>query len=122
METIEGIVVIIALAILFVCVAILPFMPLITERRDKCRLQMFYDSIKIGDGFKDPFYSNDPFSTNHRVLEVIDKKDNYILYEINWYDSKTNLKCKNYTTRRESMSADRFFNLVEDYEKVMIFD
>lgn len=122
METITGIVAIVAMVILIVLIIGCMFIPIITKEYDKRKIQQFYDSINIGDGFEDPFYSNDPFSANHRVLEVIAKQDNYILYEINWYDSKTNLKCKNYTPRRDSTTVDRFYSLVNDYKKVKIFN
>ena len=108
-----------------VCVASLitiPFIPYIVKRGKQKELQRFYDSINVGDGFMDPYYSNDPFSAQRRVLEVIAKKNNYILYEINWYDKKTNLKVDNYVPRRESMSVERFMRLTDDYIKTMIFD
>ena len=108
-----------------VCVAALitiPFIPYIVKRGKQKELQRFYDSINEGDGFIDPCYSDDPFSAQRRVLEVIAKKDDYILYEINWYDKKTNLKVDNYVPRRESLPVERFMRLTEDYIKTMIFD
>lgn len=108
-----------------VCVAALitiPFIPYIIKRGKQKELQRFYDSINEGDGFIDPCYSDDPFSAQRRVLEVIAKKDDYILYEINWYDKKTNLKVDNYVPRRESLPVERFMRLTDDYIKTMIFD
>lgn len=108
-----------------VCVAALitiPFIPYIVKRGKQKELQRFYDSINEGDGFIDPCYSDDPFSAQRRVLEVIAKKDDYILYEINWYDKKTNLKVDNYVPRRESLPVERFMRLTDDYIKTMIFD
>lgn len=108
-----------------VCVTSLitiPFIPYIVKRGKQKELQRFYDGINEGDGFMDPYYSNDPFSAQCRVLEVIAKKDDYILYEINWYDKKTNLKVDNYVPRRESLPVERFMRLTEDYIKTMIFD
>lgn len=100
----------------------IPFIPYIVKRGKQKELQCFYDSINVGDGFMDPYYSDNPFSVQRRVLEVIAKKNDYILYEINWYDKKTNLKVDNYVPRRESMSVERFMRLTEDYIKTMIFD
>ena len=108
-----------------ICIASLitiPFIPHIVKRGKQKELQRFYDSINEGDGFIDPCYSDDPFSAQRRVLEVIAKKDDYILYEINWYDKKTNLKVDNYVPRRESLPVERFMRLTEDYIKTMIFD
>lgn len=115
------------LAILVICVCLfcfilIPFIPKIIEKQRNKETQRFYDSINVGDGFEDPYYSDDPFSAQYRVLEVIAKKDNYILYEINWYDVKTNLKAKGYTPRKESCSVERFFYLVKDYRKVTVFN
>ena len=62
-----------------VCVAALitiPFIPYIVKRGKQKELQRFYDNIKIGDEFIDPYYSDDPFSAQRRVLEVIAKKNN----------------------------------------------
>lgn len=100
----------------------IPFIPYIVKRGKQKELQRFYDSINVGDGFMDPSYSEDPFSAQRRVLEVIAKKNNYILYEINWYDKKTNLKVDNYVPRRESVTVERFMRLTDDYIKTMIFD
>ena len=108
-----------------VCVAALitiPFIPYIVKRGKQKELQRFYDSINVGDGFMDPYYSDDPFSAQWRVLEVVAKKNNYILYEINWYDKKTNLKVDNYVPRRESVTVERFMRLTDDYTKTMIFN
>ena len=108
-----------------ICIASLitiPFISYIVKRGKQKELQRFYDSINEGDGFIDPCYSDDPFSAQRRVLEVIAKKDDYILYEINWYDKKTNLKVDNYVPRRESMSIERFMRLTDDYTKTMIFN
>ena len=110
-----------------VCIASLitiPFIPYIVKRSKQREIRRFYDSIKVGDGFMDPYYSNDPFSSQCRVLEVIAKKDDYILYEINWYDKATNEKISvtKYVPRRESLSVERFMRLTEDYTKTMIFD
>lgn len=108
-----------------ICIASLitiPFIPYIAKRSKQREIRRFYDSIKVGDGFMDPYYSNDPFSAQWRVLEVVAKKNDYILYEINWYDKKTNLKADNYVPRRESLSVERFMRLTDDYIKTMIFD
>lgn len=110
-----------------VCVAALitiPFIPYIVKRGKQKELQRFYDSIKVGDEFMDPYYSNDPFSAQCRVLEVIAKKNNYILYEINWYDKATNEKVSltKYVPRRESVTVERFMRMTDDYIKTMIFD
>jgi hypothetical protein len=110
-----------------VCVAALitiPFIPYIVKRGKQREIQRFYDSIKVGDGFMDPYYSNDPFSAQWRVLEVVAKKNDYILYEINWYDKATNEKVSvtKYVPRRESMPVERFMRLTDDYTKTMIFD
>jgi hypothetical protein len=111
--------------IIIVCVAALitiPLIPYIVKRGKQKELQRFYDSINVGDGFMDPYYSDDPFSAQRRVLEVIAKKNNYILYEINWYDKKTNLKVDNSVPRRESVTVERFMRMTADYIKTMIFD
>lgn len=110
-----------------VCVAALitiPFIPYIARRSKQREIQRFYDSLKVGDGFMDPYYSNDPFSSQWRVLEVVAKKNDYILYEINWYDKATNEKVSvtKYVPRRESVTAERFMRLTETYTKTMIFD
>lgn len=108
-----------------VCVAALitiPFIPYIAKRSKQREIQRFYDSIKVGDGFMDPYYSNDPFSAQWRVLEVVAKKNDYILYEINWYDKKTNLKVDNYVPRRESLPVERFMRLTDDYIKTTMFN
>lgn len=110
-----------------VCVASLitiPFIPYIVKRGKQKELQRFYDSINVGDGFMDPYYSNDPFSTQCRVLEVIAKKNNYILYEVNWYDKATNEKVSvtKYVPRRESVTVERFMRMTDDYIKTMVFD
>lgn len=113
--------------IIVVCVAALitiPFIPYIARRSKQREIQRFYDSLKVGDGFMDPCYSNDPFSSQWRVLEVVAKKNDYILYEINWYDKATNEKVSvtKYIPRRESVTAERFMRLTETYTKTMIFD
>lgn len=110
-----------------VCVAALitiPFIPYIVKRGKQKELQRFYDGINVGDGFMDPYYSNDPFSAQCRVLEVIAKKNNYILYEVNWYDKTTNEKISvtKYVPRRESVTVERFMRMTDDYIKTMIFD
>lgn len=110
-----------------VCVAALitiPFIPYIARRSKQREIQRFYDSLKVGDGFMDPYYSNDPFSAQCRVLEVIAKKNNYILYEVNWYDKATNEKISvtKYVPRRESVTVERFMRMTDDYIKTMIFD
>lgn len=110
-----------------VCVAALitiPFIPYIAKRSKQKELRRFYDSIKVGDGFMDPYYSNDPFSAQCRVLEVIAKKNDYILYEINWYDKATNEKISvtKYVPRRESVTVERFMRLTDDYIRTIIFD
>jgi hypothetical protein len=110
-----------------VCVAALitiPFIPYIVKRGKQKELQRFYDGINVGDGFMDPYYSNDPFSAQCRVLEVIAKKNNYILYEVNWYDKATNEKISvtKYVPRRESVTVERFMRMTDDYIKTMIFD
>lgn len=110
---------------IIVCVASLitiPFIPYIVKRGKQKELQRFYDSINVGDGFMDPYYADDPFSAQRRVLEVIAKKNDYILYEINWYDKKTNLKVDNYVPRRESASVERFMRLTDDYIKTTMFN
>ena len=110
-----------------VCIASLitiPFIPYIAKRGKQKEIQRFYDNIKIGDEFIDPYYADDPFSAQRRVLEVIAKKNDYILYEINWYDKSTNEKVSvtKYTPRRESVTVERFMRMTDDYIKTMIFD
>lgn len=102
----------------------IPFIPYIVKRGKQKELQRFYDSINVGDEFMDPYYSNDPFSSQWRVLEVVAKKNNYILYEINWYDKATNEKVSvtKYVPRRESVTVERFMRMTDDYIKTMIFD
>ena len=121
----EIVLVILKTLTIIVCGAALitiPFIPYIVKRGKQKELQRFYDGINVGDGFMDPYYSNDPFSAQCRVLEVIAKKNNYILYEVNWYDKKTNLKVDNYVPRRESVTVERFMRMTDDYIKTMIFD
>lgn len=110
-----------------VCVAALitiPFIPYIVKRGKQKELQRFYDSINVGDRFMDPYYSDDPFSAQRRVLEVIAKKNAYILYEINWYDKATNEKISvtKYVPRRESTPVERFMRLTDDYIKTTVFN
>lgn len=110
-----------------VCIASLitiPFIPYITKRIKQKEIQRFYDNIKVGDEFIDPYYSDDPFSAQRRVLEVIAKKNDYILYEINWYDKSTNEKISvtKYVPRRESLTIERFMRLTEDYIKTTVFN
>ena len=102
----------------------IPFIPYIVKRGKQKELQRFYDSINVGDEFMDPYYSNDPFSAQCRVLEVIAKKNNYILYEVNWYDKATNEKVSvtKYVPRRESVTVERFMRMTDDYIKTMVFD
>lgn len=102
----------------------IPFIPYIVKRGKQKELRRFYNSIKVGDGFMDPYYADDPFSAQCRVLEVIAKKNDYILYEINWYDKATNEKVSvtKYAPRRESLSVERFMRLTDTYTKTMIFD
>lgn len=118
MEVLKGVCAIISLIVLIMIL----LSPIIMHYKLKRDIKAFYDSIDIGDGFEDPYYANDPFSKDKRVIEVIGKQDNYILYEVNWYDRLTNLKSKNYKPHTESMSVDRFFILTENYKRVMIFD
>lgn len=123
----EIVLVILKTLTVIVCVASLitiPFIPYIVKRGKQKELQRFYDGINVGDGFMDPYYSNDPFSAQCRVLEVIAKKNNYILYEVNWYDKATNEKISvtKYVPRRESVTVERFMRMTDDYIKTMIFD
>jgi hypothetical protein len=123
----EIVLVILKTLTVIVCVAALitiPFIPYIVKRGKQKELQRFYDGINVGDGFMDPYYSNDPFSAQCRVLEVIAKKNNYILYEVNWYDKATNEKISvtKYVPRRESVTVERFMRMTDDYIKTMIFD
>lgn len=101
---------------LVIC-AFLLFMPTIVKKEQARRLKRFYDGLHIGDRFLDPYYADDPFSGQWRVLEVIAKKNNYVLYEIKWLDSATYVECSNYTPRKESASAQRFLYLVQDFYK-----
>ena len=96
------------------------FSCVITTKNKK--IKKFYDSIQVGDAWVDPFYSNDPFSKEHRVLCVVAKKNDYVQYDILWYDTKTNLKVSNYKQRTESLPIKSFYNTVKDYNKIMVFD
>lgn len=93
------------------------FIPTIVKRSQKRDAERFYDSLNIGDVFIDPYYANDPFSAQYRVIEIIAKKNNYILYEIKWMDSTTRSECSNYTPRKESRSVEMFSHLVRDFYK-----
>ena len=93
-----------------------------TDYRDKRKVKKFYDSIEVGDAWRDPFYSNDPFSKEHRVLQVVAKKNDYVLYDILWYDSKTNIRSTNFLPRQESLPIAAFYNRVKDYTKVIVWD
>lgn len=93
------------------------FIPTIVKRFQKRDAERFYDSLNIGDVFIDPYYANDPFSAQYRVIEIIAKKNNYILYEIKWMDSTTRSECSNYTPRKESRSVEMFLHLVQDFYK-----
>ena len=59
------------------------------ELIENTRLKRFYKRLKPGDVFADPWYSKNPFQPRIKVLKVLDKKDNYIKYEILWYDRET---------------------------------
>ena len=92
------------------------------DYHEKQKIKKFYDSIQVGDAWTDPFYSNDPFSKEHRVLCVVAKKNDYVQYDILWYDTKTNLRASNYKKRTESLPVKSFYNTVKDYNKIMVFD
>lgn len=93
------------------------FIPTIVKKEQARQLKRFYGGLRIGDTFVDPYYSDDPFSGQYRVIEVTAKKNNYVLYEIKWLDSATDIECENYTPRKESTSAQRFLYLVKDFYK-----
>ena len=92
------------------------------DYHEKQTIKKFYDSIQVGDAWADPFYSNDPFSKENRVLCVVAKKNDYILYDILWYNAATNLRVENYKQRTESLPIKSFYNIVKDYSKVTLFD
>ena len=94
----------------------------LSNYHEKQTIKKFYDSIQVGDAWSDPFYSNDPFSKENRVLCVVAKKNDYVLYEVLWYDTKTNLRVENYKKRTESLPIKSFYNIVKNYNKVMVFD
>ena len=89
---------------------------------EKQKIKTFYDSIQVGDAWADPFYYNDPFSKEHRVICVVDKKNDYVQYDVLWYDTKTNLRAENYKQRTESLPIKSFYNTVKGYNKIMAFD
>ena len=86
------------------------------------KIKKFYDSIQVGDAWADPFYYNDPFSKEHRVLCVVAKKNDYVQYDVLWYNTKTNIRAENYSQRTESLPIKSFYNTVKDYNKIMVFD
>ena len=94
----------------------------LSDYHEKQKIKKFYDSIQVGDAWLDPFYSNDPFSKENRVLSVVAKKNDYVLYEVLWYDNETNLKIENYRQRTESKPIKSFYYTVKDYNKIMVFD
>jgi hypothetical protein len=102
-------------AVVGVCVFLINY-------HEKRKIKKFYDSIQIGDAWADPFYSNDPFSKENRVLCVVAKKNDYVLYEVMWYDAETNLRVENYKKRTESLPIKSFYNTVKDYNKAIVFD
>lgn len=95
---------------------------LFTNYRGKQKVKKFYDSIEIGDAWKDPFYSNEPFSKEHRVLQVLAKANNYVLYDVLWYDSNTHHRVTNFAPRQESCPIESFYNMVKDYTKITLWD
>lgn len=110
------------LAVIFIifvlCLGIFSlFIPMRVKRGRERETKQFYETLNIGDVFIDPYYSNDPFSAQYRVIEVVAKKNDYVLYEIKWLDSATDVECKNYTPRKESTSAEKFLYLVQDFYK-----
>lgn len=94
----------------------------LSNYHEKQTIKKFYDSIQVGDAWLDPFYSNDPFSKENRVLSVVAKKNDYVLYEVLWYDAETNLRIENYKQRTESKPIKSFYYTVKDYNKIMAFD
>ena len=94
----------------------------LSDYHEKQTIKKFYDSIQVGDAWSDPFYSNDPFSKETRVLCVVAKKNDYVLYEVLWCDNETNLRVENYRQRTESLPIKSFYNTVKSYNKIMAFD
>ena len=93
-----------------------------SDYRDKQKVKKFYDFIEVGDAWKDPFYSNDPFSREHRVIQVVAKKNDYVLYDILWFDSKTNLRSTTFKPHQESLPIAVFYKKVKNYTKTIVWE
>ena len=89
--------------------------PSLVEWEMKRKEQKFYDSIKVGDKFYDPFYMDNPFEEDLRVVEVIAKKDGYVQYTVLWEDKQT--ACKSTKMHYEETRAQAAKSFYYEYKK-----
>lgn len=73
---------------------------------EKMREKRFYRKLQVGDLFADPYYYDNPFQQEVKMLKIMDKKNDYILYEILWYD-----RDKKTYINRDSQFGSRKFHL-----------
>ena len=110
------------LAPMLAAIAVIIIFPKIYAFRKRCEINRYYESLQVGDNFIDPFYSNDPFSSSYRMLNIIDKQDNYILYVVNWYDAKTHKLVNDNNITKHSTTVEKFKYLTEGYRKVTVYE
>lgn len=110
------------LAPVLIAIAIIITFPKIYAYRKQRELNKYYESLNIGDNFIDPFYSNDPFSSSYRMLNILNKQDNYILYAVKWYDAKTHRLVDDNNITKHSTTVEKFKYLTEGYRKVTVYE